>query len=671
MNKTLSLEALQGRKQRLEEIRAALKREFFGIDKQINAVIDSIQTWWLMPDAVTRPILVSLWGLTGCGKTSLVRSLVNHLGLTNAFVEVSMDGFSSAATSDIRTISGLLRVSGIEEGKPGIILLDEFQRFRTINDKGEDIRLERYSDVWMLLSDGRFPSDYRKLEKIIDYMTMQEYYEDMWAYEKAEREARVESNKPKTPEYSHPIQYKRHFVLSHSEASDIKEMLRLSEPIKEVMTWEKEKVKNIIQQHLDAKRDVPYDYSKCLVFISGNLDEAYRMAGSVEDCDTSAEVFYQYTLKIGVPEIKAALSTRFRPEQIARFGNNHVVYPSLTEDAYMKLIRRSCREYTEQAEAICGVSFLIDAAVYDEIYANSVYPTQGTRPVFTSIHKLFGSPLSDGILWALENNISKVTVGLDIPSSSLVFHGGALSKAVPIDFEIRARRASRSADFTALVAVHEAGHAIVYASLLKRSPVEVAINVASFKGGYNIFEDTFLCKAEALDRIATSMGGIVAEELVFGQELRSTGCESDVSKATRAAAQYVRRWAMDGSHGTVATSLDSLTLMDVEATDAAVETIVKEQKARAQSMLTQYRSLLIELSHELIRTPKMDGKAFVAFVGDRIAGLEVAREKDVSSDYAARLAAASTPVTPTEEDRKTMREWVRGATAMAATVVRA
>ncbi len=666
-NLTISHSDLDTKKRKLEEIRTHLKTEFFGIDKCIDSIMDSIQTWYLLPQVIVRPVIINLFGQTGTGKTSLVRSLVNHLNLTSKFIEIQMDGFSSSGSSEIKTISGLLNISGIDEGQPGIILLDEFQRFRTVDGKGEDIRLERYPDVWMLLSDGKFPSDYTKLETIIEYMNAQDYYDDYYTHQKEEEAARDDSCKSSSSNpsqkitYKQDIKYKRRFLLTHNEAENIKKMLRLSASIREIMTWEKVKIRGMIEKHITENKDRPYDYTKCLIFVSGNLDEAFKMAESVEDCDTSADVFHSYTLKIGVPEIKAALSTRFRPEQIARLGNNHVIYPSLSSSAYMSLIRRTCLQYVEQTNSICGVSFTVDENVYQEIYDNSVYPTQGTRPVFTSIHKLFGSPLSDGILWALENNYSDINISLDIPNSSLVFNHKETknNKKIKLDFEIRARRKSRSDDFKALVAVHEAGHAIVYAALFKRPPVEIAINVASFKGGYNIFKDTFLCKSEVLDRIATLMAGIAAEEAIFGQDLRSTGCGADVGAATSNASMYVRNWAMDGVHGLVVPE-NCFTLNDINRTDPMVEIIIKNQLERAQSIMTEYRSLLLDLSHELIKASKMDANSFVKFVNGRISGLIVSNEeKDVNSDYAARLARATTPVSPNEEDRKIMSDWVK------------
>ncbi|MFO4765289.1 hypothetical protein RCK03_25005, partial [Salmonella enterica subsp. enterica serovar 1,4,[5],12:i:-] len=47
--------------------------------------------------------------------------------------------------------------SGVREGEPGILALDEFQRFRTIDGKRNEMRVERFQDVWALLSDGRLP----------------------------------------------------------------------------------------------------------------------------------------------------------------------------------------------------------------------------------------------------------------------------------------------------------------------------------------------------------------------------------------------------------------------------------------------------------------------------------------------------------------------------------
>ena len=60
----------------LEVIKTKLKREFVGIDDQINQIVDSIRTWYCFPETLSKPLIVNLWGITGTFKTSVLRRLV-------------------------------------------------------------------------------------------------------------------------------------------------------------------------------------------------------------------------------------------------------------------------------------------------------------------------------------------------------------------------------------------------------------------------------------------------------------------------------------------------------------------------------------------------------------------------------------------------------------------
>lgn len=647
----IDFDAVAKKNDQLNAIRIALKNEFFGIDGCIDSIIDSIKTWYLMPELIVRPLIVGLFGLTGTGKTALVRSLVHHLAFSSRFIEVQMDGFSEGGERDEKSISAILQGSSIPEGERGIILLDEFQRFRTIDSLGQDIKVERYADVWMLLSDGYFPANYAALERLEHNMVYWDYWEDEIEAERSLAEARasiipVTLETPiapgKTPELSVQPKYKRKYLTKVHDATTLKEVMRLNLPLREIMTWSTDKTRSMLREAIEKKDIPPLNYSKSLVFVSGNLDSAFSMSQEVEDCDTDADIYHEYTKKIHSGDIKSALATRFKPEQIARLGNNYVIYPSLSRAAYMSLIKRSCHEYVDRATQIYGVRFDIDESVYCEIYDNAVYPAQGTRPVFTSIHKLFGSPLSDAIFFARSLNADALHVALDIPNSGLVFSVADKKLRVKIDLEIRRRRANHSDDFNALVAVHEAGHAIVYATLFKMPPVELAISIASFKGGYNRFKTDHLSKDELTNRIAVGMAGIVAEELIFGQELRSTGCASDILKSTQFAAEYVRMYAMDGFSSHVSNEMAGMINYntDVEGANATIDQLVKEQRAAAQTILTQYRDVLIDLSRHLLKVKKMNAVAFETFLKGRIDGLNPLTDKDVNGDYAIRLLKA-------------------------------
>ena len=146
------------KKKKLDELTVHLKNKFFGIDDEIDKIIDSLKSWYIIPEILTHPIIINLWSLTGNGKTDLVRTIVDYLNFNENFCEVQLSDVPvSINDTAIDKISTLILRSGCKEGSPGIILFDEFQRYRTIDNSGQDARGLPYQDIWMLLSDGRFP----------------------------------------------------------------------------------------------------------------------------------------------------------------------------------------------------------------------------------------------------------------------------------------------------------------------------------------------------------------------------------------------------------------------------------------------------------------------------------------------------------------------------------
>jgi hypothetical protein len=67
------------RNKKLEQARDELKEKFVGIDAVIDELIDAIRIWFLMPEVLSRPVIINLWGMTGVGKTDLVRRLVRAI----------------------------------------------------------------------------------------------------------------------------------------------------------------------------------------------------------------------------------------------------------------------------------------------------------------------------------------------------------------------------------------------------------------------------------------------------------------------------------------------------------------------------------------------------------------------------------------------------------------
>ena len=105
----------------MDSIHKELKKKFIGIDAVIDKTIDNIALWYMTPELQFKPLIISLWGITGVGKTDLVRTLVRLLEFTDKFIEIQMD----MRLTYSKTIENFLEDSGVDTTEPAILLLDE------------------------------------------------------------------------------------------------------------------------------------------------------------------------------------------------------------------------------------------------------------------------------------------------------------------------------------------------------------------------------------------------------------------------------------------------------------------------------------------------------------------------------------------------------------------
>ena len=608
----------------LSRLSSELKRELFGIDEVIDRVIESMRAWYVLPGLINRPVIICLWGLTGTGKTKLIRSIAQKLGFYDRFVEVQMDGFSNGSGYRASSISGMLSDSGIKEGAPGILVLDEFQRFRTLNPKGEDVKVERFQDVWTLLSDGRLPPALSFMSDI-EYSLADSHYDQ--AQEKSDDGKNGTS--PRT------------FKLKPYEAQQLKRCLKLNESLIEIMGWTANHVQARLHEFREKKSAWETDYSKLLIFVSGNLDEMYEsVAKSVEDCDTDADIFHAFTKKLSIIDVKKALGERFRPEQIARLGNEHVIYPSFNRATYQKLIDQTCKTYLQDIARTSQLKFEIDPKLLAEIYNNAVFPSQGTRPLFSSIHAILSAPLVNATLWAIERGATlqdRPWVTLDETKKHLLVRFRDQITSYPVRLELNQLKQRTDPNFRALLAVHEAGHGLLYGLLFRQPPLELKINVASFDGGYASFgKMRVTSRQNCLDMICVGLAGRAAEAFVFGDDACTTGAKGDYAKATTAAAKFIRQYGFYGrlSVTDVAQSSNENLNTDIAPTNLAIEAILVEQYARSAELLKKYRPVFLKITHKLIESGQVSRKQFSDWLG-----IEDLGEQRLVEPYADRLTA--------------------------------
>ena len=106
-----------------------------------------------------------------------------------------------------------------------------------------------------------------------------------------------------------------------------------------------------------------------------------------------------------------------------------------------------------------------------------------------------------------------------------------------------------------ITAYHEAGHALVSSMLPYADPVhKISIISRGRAAGYTLklpFEDKKMqSKKQFLDDIAATLGGYVAEEMVFGDV--TTGPSNDLAVITALARDMVSRYGMSDTLGPIA-----------------------------------------------------------------------------------------------------------------------
>jgi cell division protease FtsH len=277
--------------------------------------------------------------------------------------------------------------------------------------------------------------------------------------------------------------------------------------------------------------------------------------------------------------------------------------------------------------------------VYEQIYANAVFPAQGTRPLFSSIHAILSASLVNAALWALErgaDGAEPVWLTLDASVPCIVAKYRKARRQFPVALELNRLKQRSSEDFRALLAVHEAGHGVVYGVLFGRAPQEIKINVASFEGGYNSYEQRKAWSKENLrDRICVSLAGRAAEQLVFGEQACTSGATQDFMQATAYAAQYVRHFAFGTRLSRTDITNDSEVNLntDVDATNPEIEALLAQEHARARALLETHASSLMAVVDALMREGSIAPAELAAMLD-----LPAAPAGESTDAYAALLA---------------------------------
>lgn len=181
-----------------------------------------------------------------------------------------------------------------------------------------------------------------------------------------------------------------------------------------------------------------------------------------------------------------------------------------------------------------------------------------------------------------------------------------------------------------ITAYHEAGHAILFHVLDQVGPVHTVsiIPTGNGAGGYTMplpeTDDMYMTKGHMLQDIMVSLGGRIAEDLIFSDI--TTGASADIKHATKIARKMVARYGMSANIGVICYDDDDDEVFigrdlahaksHSEAVsgqiDAEVKSIVDDCYTKAEALIKEHMNVLHACANLLLEKEKINREEFEA-----------------------------------------------------------
>lgn len=186
-----------------------------------------------------------------------------------------------------------------------------------------------------------------------------------------------------------------------------------------------------------------------------------------------------------------------------------------------------------------------------------------------------------------------------------------------------------------ITAYHEAGHAILFHVLPDVGPVYTVSIIPTGLGaaGYTMplpeKDEMFMTKGKMLQEIMVSLGGRIAEEIIFDDI--TTGASSDIKKATKVARRMVTRYGMSDNIGVInydddddevfigrdlahAKSHSELVSGEI---DREVKEIIDSCYAKAKAIIMEHEEVLHKCAELLLEKEKITREEFEGLMEEK------------------------------------------------------
>ena len=661
------------RKDRIKLLDSALvqlKREFVGLDNIIDQLGASVYAWYVTPEIITRPTIVSIWGMTGTGKTSLVKRLISLLYLDD--VRISFDcgecrDNNKSISTDIMDTFGKSEESDSGDRFSGsnslVFMFDEFQYARTINESGEEEVAPSLRPIWSILDSGiiDITNDYN-----YDFSSLCDFIDELVDASKSLPHIIIKDNHIESPDDVSAFlnlmffHYDRGPSIKTDNTEDQNKPLEVlgsrylrtiirrlnnksdalgSRVAKELLSGEytigqlAERLEDIKKLAASYRK---LDCSKSLVFILGNLDEAYKDSSDISP-DIDADLFYDITSRVTTTDIKEALKERYRPEQIGRLGNNIIKYPTLSKDSFKRIIDLEIGRILDRFSEVDKIKVVFEQSMKDLLYSESVYPTQGVRPVLSSIDTLITPYLSK----VVEHKGHSKSVCIGVVGGVRDFRLPCVDIRLKFDkaeeviveqkLELGKERCPENRKKRFICAVHEIGHAVMY-SWCKGEVPDNIVSVSTDHGGFcSTYDRRFAgeidCRRDILDEVRISLGGYQAERVIYSNpDMWLLGSSSDIQSLWKELSSAVMNCGFDlplplshrdvEQNGSISNGLDCKDVMVTNKStgDGRILELIKEGMDYVWSVLSDEKELIKKAAIKLGEQGSMSGQEFSDFI---------------------------------------------------------
>lgn len=236
----------------------------------------------------------------------------------------------------------------------------------------------------------------------------------------------------------------------------------------------------------------------------------------------------------------------------------------------------------------------------------------------------------------LENVLNEAAIGAARKKSKYITNADVEEAFIKIGIGVEKKSKIISDKEKKITAYHESGHAILFHLLPDVGPVHTISIIPTGMGaaGYTMplpeRDEMFNTKGKMLQNIIISLGGRVAEELVFDDI--TTGASQDIKQATQTARDMVTKYGFSEKLGLINYDTDSDEVFigrdlahtrpygeDVAALiDKEVKDIVDECYVKAKKLISEHMDVLKKSSELLLEKEKISREEFEGLFTDNV-----------------------------------------------------